>query len=281
MNKMESATQFLTRHLNQFRCPVCKQHFNALKSGTLGCGSGHTFDLSKKGTLFFLNAPVNTEYTAAMLSHRQRVLQAGFFKPMLEVVQALVNPGLILDAGSGEGTTTKWLAQHRVESDFVGLDISKPAINIAGSGLMAETQPLFAVGDLARLPFGPDSLNSIVNILSPANYYEFDRVLVSGGRLIKVIPNSQYLTELRGLVYPKGDHATYNNYSVKAHFSKRYPKAEWSTVQYQFDLTPTLFASLFEMTPLTWQAGHRREKILQQGLERITADFEIAVVAMD
>ncbi|ANZ60978.1 methyltransferase domain-containing protein [Secundilactobacillus paracollinoides] len=279
MNKIALASQFLTAHLNQFECPVCHAPFTAIDDGTLRCQNDHTFDLSKKGTLFFLNAPVNTEYTDEMLRNRQQMLTSGFFEPMLGEVVKHLQGDLVLDAGSGEGTTTKWLASHYPSGDFVGLDISKPAINIAGSGVVSDPQPLFAVGDLAKLPFETNALSSIVNILSPANYQEFDRVLQPGGVLIKVIPNSHYLTELRQFVYPEGEHATYDNAPVKQHFIAQYGEVDFVPVQYQFELTPALFKALFAMTPLTWQASEeRRNEILNQGLPNITADFEVGIV---
>ena len=212
-----------------------------------------------------------------MLRYRHQFLTAGFFDPMLEQVRKLLAGGLILDAGCGEGTTTKWLADHS-RGDLVGLDISKPAINIASAGVALENQPLFMVGDLARLPFADHRLDAIVNILSPANYQEFDRTLAPDGVLVKVIPGNHYLQELRHLVYPEGPHATYNNTPVKKHFIEHYPQAKFSTIRYEFPLDQPLFTALFNMTPLTWQAQENREQLLQRPLNSITAEFEIAVV---
>nr|WP_155432394.1 methyltransferase domain-containing protein [Secundilactobacillus folii] len=273
------ASQFVAAHQGQFRCPVCHGQLDLVKNGTVRCVNDHTFDFSKKGTLFLINAPVKTEYTDEMLRYRNQMLTAGFFEPMLRAVSAhLRHGGLVLDAGCGEGTTTKWLAEQNQNDTYVGLDISKPAINIAGSGTVSSLKPLFMVGDLAQLPFGDEQVTDIVNILSPANYQEFDRVLQSGGRLIKVIPNRHYLQELRALVYPEGEHATYDNAPVKEHFLAHYGQVDFTDIHYEFKLTPALFKALFEMTPLTWQAAERKEAILNQGLDHITADFEVGVV---
>lgn len=279
MKKAELASQFVSQHQQQFQCPVCGGEIDSVVDQTIYCEHEHSFDISKKGTLFMINAPVKTEYTDEMLRYRQQMLTAGFFEPMLKTVSTQIkHGGLVLDAGCGEGTTTKWLAQQNHNDAYVGLDISKPAINIAGSGALNDPQPLFMVGDLAKLPFGGQQVTTIVNILSPANYQEFDRVLQPGGKLIKAIPNSQYLNELRALVYPEGEHATYDNSPVKDHFIAHYGNVEFTPVHYQFDLTPALFKALFEMTPLTWRAAERKESILKQGLTHITADFEIGVV---
>lgn len=279
MKKAELTSQFVSQHRPQFQCPVCGGEIASVIDQTVQCENEHSFDISKKGTLFMINAPVKTEYTDEMLRYRQQMLTAGFFEPMLQAVSTQIkHGGLVLDAGCGEGTTTKWLAQQNQNDAYVGLDISKPAINIAGSGAVNDPQPLFMVGDLAKLPFGDQQVTTIVNILSPANYQEFDRVLQPGGKLIKVIPNSQYLKELRALIYPEGEHATYDNSPVKDHFVEHYGNVDFTPVHYQFDLTPALFRALFEMTPLTWRAVDRKDSILKQGLTHITADFEIGVV---
>ncbi|TLQ05116.1 methyltransferase domain-containing protein [Pediococcus stilesii] len=277
MNKVELAEQFISKQLPNFQCPICKSNFTEVQSGTLICVNNHSFNIAKKGSLFFLNAPVNTEYTAEMLNYRHQFLTAGFFTPMMEQVVSNLNGGLILDAGSGEGTTTKWMAQHS-NGDFVGLDISKPAINIAGSGIAPVPYPLFMVGDLAHLPFADHGLDAIVNILSPANYSEFDRTLANGGVLAKVIPGNHYLQELRHLVYPNGKHATYDNSLVKNHFIEHYQDVQFSKLSYEFPLNSELFTALFNMTPLTWQARERKDAILNTGLKKITAEFEIGVV---
>ncbi len=53
------------------------------------------------------------------------------------------------------------------------------------------------IGDLANLPLLDNSIDILLNLLSPANYQEFARVLKPGGLLIKVIPGSEYLKEVR------------------------------------------------------------------------------------
>ena len=104
-----------------------------------------------------------------MSRYRRQMLSAGFFEPMLQAVyQQLKHGGLVLDAGCGEGTTTNWLARQNANDAYAGLDISKPAINIAGAGVVNNPQPLFMVGDLAKLPFADQQLTAIVNILSLA-----------------------------------------------------------------------------------------------------------------
>lgn len=54
------------------------------------------------------------------------------------------------------------------------------------------------------MPFASNHFSDVINILSPSNYQEFKRVLKPQGQIIKVMPNANYLQELRHLVYPSG-----------------------------------------------------------------------------
>ena len=276
MNKVSSAINLINQNIAKFQCPICQSAITDTNHNSIFCENHHNFNISKKGSLFLLNYPVKTEYTTEMLNYRHQFLNAGFFDPMLAKVSHLMEGNFILDAGCGEGTTTKKLATTG-NSTLVGLDISKPAINIATSGVIANPAPLFMTGDLAKLPFQDNSIDTIVNILSPANYHEFNRTLKTGGNLIKVIPGNHYLTELRHLVYPDGEHATYDNTPVKQNFMEHYDNVEFYPIRYKFNLNQELFTALFNMTPLTWQAQNKNA-LLTKGLDKITAEFEIGIV---
>lgn len=60
----------------------------------------------------------------------------------------------------------------------------------------------WCVADLTNLPFAPASFDTILNLFSPSNYQEFDRILKPGGQVIKVVPAASYLKELRQAFYP-------------------------------------------------------------------------------
>ena len=59
------------------------------------------------------------------------------------------------------------------------------------------------IANLSNLPFRDNSVSCILNILTPANYTEFFRVLGKDGYLIKVIPNAEYLKEIRSITAAK------------------------------------------------------------------------------
>lgn len=51
----------------------------------------------------------------------------------------------------------------------------------------------------------------IRNILSPSNYAEFNRLLNSAGLVVKIISQSDYLKELREIVFDEPEKQVYSN----------------------------------------------------------------------
>jgi 23S rRNA (guanine745-N1)-methyltransferase len=277
VKKNAMSAHFLKTQLTALRCPVCQTPFVQVADNTLICQNKHSFDIAKKGSVFFLNAPVPTEYSAEMLVKRQHVIQAGLFTPVLNRIATLLQGSAVIDAGCGEGSQIKAIAAQHV-GHYFAFDISKPAINLAVSGTDFRADTAFFVADLAHMPFASNYFSDVVNILSPSNYQEFKRVLKPQGQIIKVMPNAGYLQELRHLVYPSGAKATYDPQPVQDHFKANFPGATFETLQYDFPLTPTLAADLFAMTPLTWQVAPERFDITK--LTTITVDLSIASVTI-
>lgn len=80
MKKIDQAAVFLAAQPGLFRCPVCLTPYEAVVGHSLRCPNGHGVDLSKKGTLYFMQRAVASEYDNAMLAARRRMLQAGLFR---------------------------------------------------------------------------------------------------------------------------------------------------------------------------------------------------------
>jgi len=270
MRKIVQKSEFVQQHPRLFACPVCGEALTSDQT-SLVCPNQHRFDLNKKGTVNFLNAPVATEYTEPMLAARRAVLTAGFFNPFVDAIKAELTPAnRVLDIGCGEGTPTARLATSGATT--VGFDISAPAIKLAGA---LDTAAFFCVADLAHLPFLDYSFDTIVDLFSPGAYAEFGRV-AHGGRLFKVVPNADYLKELRQGLYAGTDKANYSNTRVLDRLLATYPNADIQPMRYEFPVTPLLFSQVVAMTPLSWQApSDKREALLATPPTAITVDVSL------
>lgn len=260
MKKSERQRQFVQAAIDLFRCPTCQAPMKAVVGNSVTCQNGHQIDFNRHGYLHFLNGAADTEYGREMFLARRQLLTAGLFKPIVAAVARHLpaRPLRILDVGTGEGTPLKQLADLRTEyrDTMVGFDISKPGVTLATQLGM---EAFFCVADLRQLPFNDGKFDAVVELFSPSDYREFNRVLAAGGQLIKVVPNSGYLGELRQLLYGADQAKShYDNQRVVALFKKHYPSCQIEPVRYQFSVPAGLQPALVEMTPLHWGKGARQ-----------------------
>ena len=182
-----------------FRCPLCHSRMTAGET-SLRCEKGHDFAVSRKGYGDFCPTAKAGAYDDALFDSRSRFISGGFYGELIENLKALATEyapdGPILDAGCGEGSFLKLLCPDPLARPYIGLDLARPGIQRAARGGGGW---LWAVGDLSRLPLAEGSMAAILNILSPANYPEFSRVLLPGGVVLKVVPGERYLHEVRPL----------------------------------------------------------------------------------
>lgn len=280
MKKIEKQRQFVNQHLDLFRCPTCHEPFTELKRNSIICNQGHRIDFNKHGYLHFLNGAADTEYGREMFLARRQLLSAGLFKPIVKAVAEVLpnRPLKILDVGTGEGTPLYQLAALRPDLDdcLVGFDISKAGVTLA---TQLALNAFFCVADLRQLPFNDHSFDAVVELFSPSNYAEFNRVLAPGGTLVKVIPNADYLVELRHLLYDNEDqHANYDNSRVKELFAKHYPNYQTQRVRYRFAIPAGMQSALVEMTPLHWGRGAKQLTAAElEELQAVTVDISLLI----
>lgn len=274
LKKIDFARNFLETHQEQFRCPVCKKAIQ-LKGFSLICAQNHQFDLSKKGTIYFLSHSIQTEYNKKMLVHRGKMIQSGMYRPLLErIIDTMHLTGNTLDVGCGEGSFLSELSTLGLTGSTFGFDISKDGIYLASN---QPIEAFWCVADLTNLPFADESMDTVLNIFSPSHYNEFQRVLKKDGTVIKVIPEADYLKELRAAFYPGDENKqTYSNEKVLAKFSKEMDILVDERVTFTFSIPEENQLDLLEMSPLEWGVAEEvKEAIQKNPLSEITIDVRL------
>lgn len=199
------------------------------------------------------------------------MIDSGIYDAVEEKISKLIaSAKTVLDTGCGEGSHLARIMTDIDNGIGVGIDIAK-------EGILAATrhypQQIWCVGDLAKSPFAQESFDAILNILSPANYEEFKRLLAPDGCLVKVVPQSGYLQELRAQLYADSSKETYSNEQIVARFKDSFSEVIVERVTYTLPLAEELVPALLEMTPMGW---HKKEETAIV-LNEITIDVDLLV----
>ena len=257
------------------RCTVCGGDMHR-QGDDFACGKGHRVNVNRKGCLNFLSSPVDSCYDAALFQARRRVFAAGCYQPVVDTLEALLPeaPQRLLDAGCGDGWYLNALLQRHEDWQGAGVDISRDAI------FQATEQPcraLWCVGDLRKLPFRDGAFTAVLDVLTPANYDEFRRVLAPDGLLLKVYPGSAYLKELRAA---RGMEP-YQEGQVEAYLREKANMVAEKRVTVSHRVSPELWRDFVWMTPLNQDlSDEEKEKLAQRPAETVTVDLHIAAVKL-
>ena len=292
MKKKKRAKNIIQKNINIFSCPHCQQELNLINN-SLQCNNNHCFDLSKNGYVNLLTANIQSNYDKNMFTARNEFIKQGYFKQIHQLITREILSNIktqikekennnlkILDAGCGEGSHLSEI-KNMIEDEIkypvsgIGLDLAKEGIYIA-----AREYPgyIWCVGDLAQVPFSNNSVDLIINILSPANYAEFSRLLNENGILIKVIPASNYLKELRNLFFNVKDKKEYSNHKVKNLFKEKLTLISEQTIETKEKINNKDYNNLLKMTPLLWDvAPNKLNEIKNNYLKEITIELDILI----
>lgn len=203
---------FTQDSINALACPFDGASM-ILHEKSMACQNRHTFDISKEGYVNLLVSRKRFKETVGdtreMLDARERFLQKGFYNPLLKKINEIIISHFtsklpyishILEPGTGIGFYLEQTARE-IEKKFpnkifhyFGTDISKEAIKHAAR--KRRNLSLAVADSYANLPFQDNSIAVILNIFSPRNLEEFQRVLEKKGLLIIVIPTETHLHEL-------------------------------------------------------------------------------------
>ena len=261
--------------LGALRCPACGGEMNRV-GDDFACGAGHRVNVNRKGCVNFLSAPVDSCYDAALFQARRRVFAAGCYAEVAQALESMLPQGAhrLLDAGCGDGWYLNALLTRHEDWQGAGVDISRDAI------FQATDQPctaLWCVADLRKLPFRDGAFTAVLDVLTPANYEEFRRVLAPGGLLLKVYPGSGYLREIRAArgmePYAEGQ--------VEAYLREKAAMAEERRVMVSHRVAPELWRDFVWMTPLNQDlSAEEKEALAQRPAETVTIDLHIAAVRL-
>lgn len=256
--------------LQALRCPVCGGDMSRT-GDDYACERRHRVNVNRKGCINFLSAQVEGCYDAALFAARRRVFAAGCYDAVARAIERLLPEGehRLLDAGCGDGWYLNALMQEHADWQGAGVDISKDAI------LAATDQPctaLWCVGDLRKLPFRDEAFTAVLDVLTPANYGEFRRVLAPGGLLIKVYPGSGYLKEIRAArgmePYAEGQ--------VDAYLREKTTVVGEKRVTVTHHVTPELWRDFVWMTPLNQDLTEdEKEALAAAPADAVTVDLHV------
>ncbi len=202
-SKKEVGLNFIKKFYTDFICPYCKEKMY-FAGESLKCTNKHTFDITKKGTINFIISPKIKEskiYNEKLFTCRRKFIENGYYADVYESIANEINDLnlddiTILDLGCGEGIhSMNILSKIKSNYKYFGFDYSKCAINLASD--YNGSNRFYFNGDVNNIPIASDSMDVIIDFLSPYSESEIKRVLKKGGLFIKVAPSSDYLIELR------------------------------------------------------------------------------------
>lgn len=273
--KIERVIQHFNNAPDCFICPKCKQPVSQTEKSFI-CENRHCYDLSNKKYVNFAPSAKPTKYTADLFEARSAVLSGGFYTPVSDAILKMIKDAdqrqTILDAGCGEGYYSGQIKARCPEADLFAMDLSKEAVISA-----ARHYPeLFAmVADLAHIPFKDHSVDILLNILTPANYQEFFRVLKPDGRLIKVIPGKDYLKEIRQALGEQIMNSSFSNEQVLTHIETHTRVIDHQTVHYTRPVTSEERQHFITMTPMTFNLEDKTT--FNPDFESITIHLDLLV----
>ena len=242
----------------QLVCPICASLLTK-QERSYRCENRHSFDIARQGYVHLL--PVQNKRslhpgdTPEQVLARREFLDGGFYRPILEALQAMTqnHAGPILDVGCGEGYYSAGLAQAGQE--LVGLDISKEAVRRAAGKYKNAT---WICGSAARLPVMDQSVGILTSLFALTLPEEFHRVLKDDGIFLQVLAGEDHLLGLKSLIYPELTHKEKNVTPALPGFVL----AESRSLRFSFTVEGKQVQNLLYMTPHIYRIG-------KEGLARL------------
>lgn len=259
---------------NIFICPYCREKL-LLKNDILLCENNHNFDITKKGNLFLLNTKkykTSPIYNMKLFKSRREFIENKFYDSIYKFIANNINSYNfdninILDLGCGEGIHSKYIQENIKNNNIIyGLDYSKDAIGMATDYL--NNGNIYFVGDINNIPLIDNSIDIIIDFLSPYNTVEVNRVLKDEGYFIKVVPGDNYLKELRK-AFMKNDYE--KKEEVKQNILKNFDIIEETEINEVKKITNRDMCNLVNMTPM-------HNKNVNKDIQEITINIVVYIM---
>lgn len=262
-----------------FVCPVCK---NSLieQENKFYCEKNHCFDKAKQGYVNLLMSQQSSQKRHGddklMVKSRRDFLSKGYYSVLCDEICNSINKiknqdCLLVDVGCGEGYYTSLIKSECNIPRVYGIDISKNALQYAAK---ADKSIKFAVASAFQLPFNDNCADILLNIFAPCAYPEFRRILKDNGFLVKVVPLSEHLWELKKAIYN-------NPYKNKPEIKndELFTLVESKELKYQITLEDKEdIYNLFTMTPYYYKTSKDdTEKLLELKSLTTTVHFSIEI----
>ena len=262
LSKRAKSILYMQQNEALFRCPICAEQLQVSNEG----------NIAKQGYINLMHRPATTMYSKELFEARQQIIASGLYDPLQEKIAHLITEpnASILDTGCGEGSHLARICDRLDGAVGVGIDIAKEGILAAAKFY---DEKIWCVGDLANSPYNVATFDIILNILSPANYDEFKRLLKPGGKVIKIVPQEGYLTELRAQAFAQSEKESYSNEQTVERFKSSFANVQVERITYTQPLAEELVPKLLEMTPMGWHIENREAIKLGE----ITIDLNILV----
>ena len=275
LSKYEYATSFL-KNDSLLVCPICKENLKNFDH-SLVCNNNHSFNISKKGTTVLLNSSNYRDskiYNHDLFYNRRKFIEKSYYNKMYSAIEKIISKQFsnneiinVLDLGCGEGLhTLKILNNIDKNYNYYGFDYSKSAVDMASD--FNDKNRFYFVADVNNIPVNDNSIDLIIDILSPYNGKEIKRVLKKNGIFIKISPDKNYLKQLRDSLniesYEKED-------EVENNFRKHFKNIDKNIIKDTISIDEKDFDYLLNMTPI-------HDKKVIKITKNITIDLVLYIV---
>ena len=281
---MEKIDKFY-QYKNLYACPICgkKIRFHA---GSLVCKKEHCFDISAKGYVNMLGATRPLKgYDKQFFKSRGEFFAKGYYAHILDAIIKKVSeikaaadgsePAtqlVLIDAGCGEGYYSSALAGRIEGLQIIAFDIAADAIVCAAK---SKENVAWTIADVTNIPVKDGICDILLDVFTPASYKEFGRILKKGGYILKVIPGSNHLKELRKAAREQLKNKDYSGDDVSDYFEQHYDILSQETLTNTMPIDQETIKTLTEMTPLLFDVDVSRLDLSE--ISEITVEAQLII----